>query len=117
MLFYCYNVINRYLFCVLNLLCYYFNVIKRYFFYVLNLFCYWYSVCVNKIFNIFIEVYKVVENVILDIYNLSCLGEVMGKVKNYFKIVINVIMKFYLKVFSYGVSVLMIVLNKIFRLY
>ncbi|KAL9951489.1 hypothetical protein ACROYT_G044158 [Oculina patagonica] len=111
------NVTDKYLSRALNLSRHCYNVTNKYLSRALNLSRHWYGVCLNKTLNISVQVYKVAENVTLDIYNSSCLGEAMGKAKNYSKIAINVTVKLYRKGLSQCRNFSTVALNKTLKLY
>ena len=108
----CYNVTNRYLsralnlsrHCynvtlsrALNLSRYYYNATNKYLSRTLNLSRNLYNTCMIRTLDISVQVYKVAQNVTLDILNSTCPSEALVKAMNYSKIAINATVKLYKK--------------------
>ena len=89
------NITLRYLYRALNLSRHCLNITQKYLSQAQNLSRQWYAIGVNKTLNYSIQVYRIAENVTLDIYNSSCLLEAFSKARNYSKVALDVTMKLY----------------------
>ena len=89
------DVTMKYLYRALNLSRHCLNITDKYLTQALNLSRHWYRIGVKKTINYSIQVYRLAENVTLDIYNSSSLAEAFDKTGNYSKMAFNITYKLY----------------------